>query len=466
MEGSRYGKVGQLLADDANARHVQALTLQYNLDDVPPPAASALFAAQHVLIMFSAMVASPLVIGQLLGLSPELRVALITGVMLGCGLGTLISALGIGWIGARLPLLLGAYAVYIGPVVAIAKAESLGAATTAMLIGGCLLLAVSPLIGKLRSLFPPIVVGTLLVVTGLSLMKIAVNVALGVNTPFFGNPMTVIFLVASIGLITVIATFGNRTVRSLSILLAMVVVYGAGLVVGLGNFSSVADAPWFRIPTFLPYGLAWPGIGSLITIVIYHLVAAIYTMSITIALCAMIQVDPKIQRIRGAIAGDGLGSIIAVLFGGVPLISYDQNVGAISLTGVASRYVIAISGIMLVAMAFLPKIGAVIGMVPPFLLGGTLVFMFGMIAVVGIRIVAGAIEGQRDILLLAATLGLSVVVNMAPSSAFDIFPPAVRILAADGIVVGTVVSILLNLILPREDARSGTGAPNERASQL
>jgi uric acid transporter len=459
MEGSRHGRVGELLAEDGNARGVDALQLQYNLDDVPPAIPLVLFGAQHVLIMFSAMVASPLVIGQLLGLSPALRLTLITAVMLGCGLGTLISALGIGWIGARLPLLLGAYAVYIGPVVAIAKAESLGAATADMLIGGLLLLVVSPLIGKLRSLFPPMVVGTLLVVTGLSLMKIAVNVALGVNTPFFGNPMTVIFLVTSIALIAIIAAFGNRAVRSLSILLAMVVIYGAGLASGLGNFSSVADAPWFRIPTLLPYGLSWPGAGGLITIVIYHLIAAIYTMSITIALCAMIQVDPQIRRIRGAIAGDGLGSIIAVLFGGVPLISYDQNVGAISLTGVASRYVVAVSGLMLVGMAFLPKIGAVIGMVPPFLLGGTLVFMFGMITVVGIRIIAVAIEGQRDGLVLAATLGLSTVVNMAPSSAFDIFPPVVRILAADGIVVGTVVSVLLNLILPRADVESGAGAP-------
>lgn len=459
MEGSRHGKVGELLAEDGDARGVDALSLQYRLDDVPPVVALVLFGAQHVLIMFSAMVASPLVIGQLLGLSPELRVALITAVMLGCGIGTLVSALGVGWIGARLPLLLGAYAVYIGPVVAIAKAESLGAATADMLIGGFLLLAVSPLIAKLRSLFPPIVVGALLVVTGLSLMKIAMNVALGVNTPFFGRPMTVIFLVASIVLITIVAAFGKRTVRSLSILLAMIAVYGAGLASGLGNFSSVADAPWFRVPTLLPYGLSWPGIGGLITIAIYHLIAAIYTMSITIALCAMIQVDPRIQRIRGAIAGDGLGSIIAVLFGGVPLISYDQNVGAISLTGVASRYVVAVSGMMLVGMAFLPKIGAVIGMVPPFVLGGTLVFMFGMIAVVGIRIIAGAIEGQRDTLILAATLGLSVVVNMAPSSAFDIFPPVMRILAADGIVVGTVVSILLNQLLPRADAKSGAGAP-------
>src|SRR3954462_11948181 len=152
---------------------------------------AVLYGLQHVLIMFSAMIASPLVIGQLLNLSGELRSAMITGVMLGCGVGPLISALGVGWIGARLPLLLGAYTVYIGPVVAIAKAESLGAAAGALLIGGLFLLAISPLIGKVRSLFPPIVVGALLVITGFSLVKIAMGVAFGVNTPYFGNPLTI-----------------------------------------------------------------------------------------------------------------------------------------------------------------------------------------------------------------------------------------------------------------------------------
>jgi NCS2 family nucleobase:cation symporter-2 len=149
------------------------------------------------------------------------------------------------------------------------------------------------------------------------------------------------------------------------------------------------------------------------------------------------------------VAGDGLGSAIAILFGGVPLISYDQNVGAISLTGVASRFVVAISGAILVGMAFLPKIGAIVGLVPPFVLGGTLVFMFGMIAVVGVRIISGAMKSQRDMLVLAASFGLCAVVNFAPPTVFEMFPPALRILAGDGIVVGTLVAVLLNVVLPK-----------------
>jgi NCS2 family nucleobase:cation symporter-2 len=400
--------------------------------------------------MFTAMIVSPLVIGQLLNLPAETRTTMVTGVMLGCGIGTVISALGIGWIGSRLPLLLGAYAVYIGPVVIIAKTSGLAAATTAMLIGGVILFVISPLLGKLRPLFPPVVVGTLLLITGETLIKIGVNVAAGINTPFAGKPITPVLVIVSIILILAINRLTTGFVRALSVFIALVGLYVIAIAMGLANLHMVADAPWFRLPSILPYGwFAWPGIAGLTTVVIYYLIAAIYTLSITLALCKMLGVEGSEARVRGAIAGDGLGSIIAAAFGGVPLISYDQNVGAISLTGVGSRYVVAVAGGILIVMAFLPKIGALIAIVPPFVLGGTLIFMFGMVAAVGVGVLAGSLKTHRDVLLVAASLGLSTAVNFAPPALLQAVPDSLRILAADGIVVGTVTAVLFNLLLPK-----------------
>jgi len=214
----------------------------------------------------------------------------------------------------------------------------------------------------------------------------------------------------------------------------------------------VENAPWFRLPAIAPYGgFAWPSTAGLITVIIYHLIAAVYTMSITLALCSMLQIEGSERRVRGAVAADGIGSAIAALFGGVPLISYDQNVGAISLTGVGSRFVVATAGVILVLMALLPKVGAIIAIIPPFALGGMLIFMFGMIGAVGIAILADNLRGQRDLLLFAASVGLSTAVNFAPPAVFDVVPGSLRILAADGIVIGTVVAVLLNLVLPRKD---------------
>jgi uracil-xanthine permease len=443
-------KVGEALADErGDSSATEILELRYGVEDRLPLLPSILFGLQHVLIMFSAMIATPLVVGQMLNLSGELRSVMFTGVMLGCGIGTMISALGVLWIGARLPLLLGTYTVYIGPIVAIGKVQGLGAVTAAMLMGGLMLLVISPIIGRLRALFPPVVVGILLVVTGLSLMKIATNVALGTNTPYYGKPITLGFLVGSVVLIGIIANLKNRLIKSLSVLISVVILYVLGVVTGLANLEAVGSAPWFRLPAFLPYGLDWPNSGGLSTFLIDHLVAAIYTMSITLALCAMLGIEKPERRIRGAVAGDGLGSVIAGLFGGVSLISYDQNVGAVSLTGVASRFVVAAAGAILIVMAFFPKLGAVVGMIPPFLLGGTLLFMFGMIVVVGVKILSTMPLSQRDVLLIAISVGLSMITNFAPASVFDALSPSIRIVAADGMVVGTLAAVLLNVALPK-----------------
>jgi uracil-xanthine permease len=443
-------RVGQTLAGEGVHRAgVNILALRYGLEDRPGLLPSVLFGLQHVLVMFTAMIASPLVIGQLLNLSPELRTTMVTGVMIGCGVGTIISALGFFWIGARLPLLLGAYAVYIGPVVAMAKATSLAAATTAMVIGGIVLFAVSPLMGKMRPLFPSVVVGTLLIITSETLIRIAVSIAAGVNTPYAGNPLTMLLMIGSIALILAINRLTSGFLRALSVFIALVCLYLIAIPLGLANFAIVANAPWFRLPSIAPYGeFAWPDMAGLTTVIVYHLIAAIYTMSITLALCNMLKVEGSERRVRGAVAADGLGSAIAALFGGVPLISYDQNVGAISLTGVGSRFVVAVAGAILLVMALLPKVGAVIAIVPPFVLGGTLIFMFGMIGAVGIGILADSLKSQRDLFLFAASVGLSTAVNFAPPAFFEIVPQGVRILAADGIVVGTVV---LNLVLPATD---------------
>jgi uric acid transporter len=451
MDEPRHRNVEEALATEGGVnRSKEILELRYGVEDRLPLLSSILFGLQHVLIMFSAMVATPLVVGQMLDLSAELRSVLFAGVMLGCGVGTLISALGVSWIGARLPLLLGTYTVYIGPIVAIGKTQGLGAATAAMLMGGLMLMIISPIIGKLRALFPPVVVGIILVATGLSLMKIATNVALGTNTPYYGKPITIFFLIGSVVLIGVIANLKNKVIRSLSVLISVAILYAVGIAMGLANLGAVDSAPWFRLPTFLPYGLDWPNSGGLYTILIDHLVAAIFTMSITLALCAMLSIEQPAVRARGAVAGDGLGSIIAVLFGGVSLISYDQNVGAISLTGVASRFVVAAAGGILIVMAFFPKLGGTVGMIPPFLLGGALLFMFGMIVVVGVKILSTTRLSQRDVLLIAISVGLSMITNFAPASVFETLSPSIRIIASDGMVVGTLTVVLLNMALPSE----------------
>ncbi len=113
---------------------------------------------------------------------------------------------------------------------------------------------------------------------------------------------------------------------------------------------------------------------------------------------------------------------------------------------------------ILVVMALVPKIGLAIGIVPTFMLGGTLIFMFGMIVVVGVNILAESIRSHRDILIVAASVALSTTVSFAPPAVFDACPPSVRLLAGDGIIIGTLTAVLLNLAVPKTGVVQRPGA--------
>jgi len=425
--------------------------LVYQLDDYPGPTKTALFGIQHVLVMFTAMVGGPLIVARLLNLSPAVRIEMVTGTMIGCGIATMISALGLGFIGPRLPIVMGVFYIFIGPIVAISKDVSLAAAMTALMIGGLVQFAWSPLIGKMQRFFPAIVTGTTILLIGTGLMKIGINVATGLNTPSFGTPLTLGLAVLMIVLIIVISVYARGFIRTLSLFVTMVIGYVVSAALGLLNFQSVTDASWVSVPMPLPFGgLEWPGLIGIVTVIVCFFATAVETTGHTLAVCRITGVPGEDWRIRGAVSNDGLGSIISALFGGMALTSYSQNIGVISLTGVGSRFVVAAGGAFLIVMAMIPKVGAIIALMPNAVLGGVLLFMFGMVASVGLDIIGKNMASRRDALIVASSLALGLGIQAAPPGAFDAVPPAIRVLVTDGIVMGILLAMVLNIVLPRD----------------
>ena len=427
--------------------------LDFELDDYPGPVRTALFGIQHVLVMFTAMVGGPLIVGRLLNLPEGTRIAMVSGTMIGCGIATMISALGMGFIGPRLPIVMGVFYIFIGPIVAIAKDVNLAAAMTALIIGGAVQFAWSPLIGKLHRFFPPIVTGTTILLIGTGLMKIGINVASGFNTPAFGKPLTIGLAALMIVLILAISRYARGFVKALSLFVTMVIGYFIAAAVGLIDLSMVEKAGWVAVPTPFPYGgLEWPGLIGVITVIVCFFATAVETTGHTLAVSRICGVPAEGWRIRGAVSNDGLGSALSALFGGMALTSYSQNIGVISLTGVGSRFVVAFGGFFLVLMALVPKVGAIIALMPNAVLGGVLLFMFGMVASVGVDIIGRNMTSRRDALILAASLGVGLGIQAAPPGAFDAIPQALRILVTDGIVMGILLAMVLNLVFPKEAA--------------
>lgn len=425
--------------------------LDFELHDYPGAVKTSLFGIQHVLVMFTAMVGGPLIVGRLLNLPEETRIAMVCGTMIGCGIATMVSALGVGFVGPRLPIVMGVFYIFIGPIVAISKEVSLAAAMTALIIGGLVQFAWSPLIGRLHRFFPPIVTGTTILLIGTGLMKIGISVATGANTPAFGKPLTLGLAALMIVLIIGITRFAKGFVRALSLFLTMVIGYLVAAAYGLIDLDSVVKASWVTLPQPFPYGgLAWPGLIAVITVVICFFATAVETTGHTLAVSRICGVPAEGWRIRGAVANDGAGSAISALFGGMALTSYSQNIGVISLTGVGSRFVVAFGGAFLILMALVPKVGAIIALMPNAVLGGVLLFMFGMVASVGVDIIGRNMTSRRDAVILAASLAVGLGIQAAPAGAFDIVPQALRILVTDGIVMGILLAMFLNLIWPKE----------------
>jgi xanthine permease len=430
-----------------------AVQLDYQIEDYPGPLKSVLFGMQHVLVMFTAMVGAPLIVARLLALSPQQSVTMVTASMLACGVGTLISSLGVSFIGPRLPIVMGTFFVFIGPIVSTAKVSSLAAAMSAIMIGAVVQFCISPLFGKLHRFFPPIVTGTILVVIGACLMRLAMNAAVGFNTPAFGKPSTLLLSAMMVLLILVIGRFARGFTKAISLFIAMIVGYAVSGALGLVNFEAIGAARWLAIPEIMPYGgFEWPGFISIAVMVVCFLCAAGETTGHTLAVSKICGVEASEARIRGAVSNDGLSSGLSALFGGMPLTSYSQNIGAIAITGVGSRYVVAFGGAFLVLMALIPKFGAIVALIPGPVLGGALIFMFGMIASVGVTIIGKSMNSRRDAILFATSLGLSLGITAAPPGAFDAVPEVFRILLTDGIVMGILTAVILNIFLPAEGA--------------
>jgi NCS2 family nucleobase:cation symporter-2 len=425
--------------------------LEYQLNDYPGPARTTLFGIQHVLVMFTAMVGGPLIVARLLNLAPAVRIEMVTGTMIGCGIATMISALGVGFIGPRLPIVMGVFYIFIGPIVAISKDVSLAAAMTALMIGGLVQFAWSPLIGKMQRFFPPIVTGTTILLIGTGLMKIGINVATGLNTPSFGTPLTLGLAALMIVLVIVLSVYGKGFIRALSLFVTMVIGYVVAAGLGLLQFQTVAEASWVAVPNLLPYGgLQWPGLIGVITVIVCFFATAVETTGHTLACCRITGVPGEDWRVRGAVSNDGVGSVISAIFGGMALTSYSQNIGVISLTGVGSRFVVAAGGAFLIVMAMIPKVGAIIALMPSPVLGGVLLFMFGMVASVGLDIIGRNLTSRRDALIVASSLAVGLGIQAAPPAAFDAVAPALRILVTDGIVMGILLAMILNIVLPKE----------------
>ncbi len=422
-----------------------------------------LLGLQHVLVMYAGAVAVPLIIGRALKLSPEEIAFLVSADLFVCGIVTIIQSFGMTqWFGIRLPVMMGVTFAAVGPMIAFANATS-GAEGARLIFGaiigaGIITMIIAPIVGKLLRFFPPIVTGTIILVIGVSLMRIGINWIfgnpVGPTAPMVMNPDHVKFLtdlkaaalpeglaipdgltlaatvknplyaatdniiIAAIVLISIIALtkYTKGFVQNISVLLG--IIFGCIIAFAIGKmaFGKVESASWFGL--ILPFQFGMPVFDPILilTMTIVMIVVMIESTGMFLALSDMTgdKIDDK--RLVAGLRTDGLGTLIGGIFNTFPYTSFSQNVGLVGVTGVKSRFVCVAGGVILIIMGLIPKIGAIVEAVPTFVLGGAGLVMFGMVAATGIRIISQVdfTTKRHNLFIVAISIGFGMIPLIAP----------------------------------------------------
>lgn len=418
---------------------------------------------QHVLAMFVSNLTPPIIIAGAAGFGfgspdPSQLIYMIQMSMLFAGIATLFQTVGLGPIGARLPLVQGTSFAYIPvmiPIVAGQGVAAMAALTTAALIGGLVHAGLSVFVGRIRFALSPMITGLVVLMIGLSLMRIGVQYSAGgvpaIGTPAFGAGsswlLAGIVVVATLGL----KFFARGIWSTASVLLGLVAGYVAALAMGRISFAPVGKAAWAMVPDPFHFGFALSA-SAILGFVLTGFVSSIESIGDVEAICEGTAGRPATDaELQGAVAADGVGTALAAVFGAMPNTTFSQNVGLIAITGMMSRHVVTLGAVFLILCGLAPKIGAIITTIPIEVLGGGVIVMFGMVASAALSMLASVEWSQRNMLVFGVSLSLALGLQLEPDAVAHL-PQTARILLTSGVLPAAFLAVVLNLLLPGETA--------------
>ncbi len=426
-------------------------TLRYPVDSKPPFGLTLLLALQHLLAALGGIIAVPLVIGNVLKLPTPDTIVLVNAALLVSGIVTIIQCRGIGPIGLRLPSVMGTSFTFVAAALAIGFSEhGVAGILGASLVGSLVMIIGSFFMPYVRKLFPPVVTGVVVVMIGLSLIPVAVDWFAGgqKGDANYADPSNLAMATFVLVLVVILVQWGKGIFSAAAIVIGMMVGYVVALTLGWINFEAVKNAEIVAIPQPLHFGLAFP-ISGIIGMSIAYLVTIVESSGNFLALGNATQTEITGKHLRGGVLCDGVGSAFAAIMSTTPFSSFAQNIGVISLTGVASRHVVTVMGVLLIFSGIFPWFGALIVSIPSPVLGGAGLMMFAMIIAAGIQMLDKVERSKRNGLIIAISIGCGLAVTTRPEL-LDKLPSFFKEVFGSGITVGSVLALVLNLILPKD----------------
>ena len=435
---------------------------------------------QHVLAMFVGNLTPLLIIGGACGIMGgtdfvNLQISLLQNAMIIAGIVTLIQLYGIGPCGGKVPIIMGTSSGFIGVFSSVVATMgsgvvAYGAIMGASIIGGIFEGVLGFFLKPLRRFFPSVVTGTVVLSIGLSLIAVGINsFGGGFKTKDFGSMEN---LGLGLFVLIVILCFKHGTkgfFSSSSILFGIIAGYIAAVIMGMVlpttgvtakgvtftkswvlNWDKVANAGWFAVPEFMPVDIIFD-MRAIIPVCIMFIVTAVETVGdISGVMEGGLEREATDKELAGGVICDGLGSSFAALFGVLPNTSFSQNVGLVAMTKVVNRFALATGAVFLILCGLIPKLGALVSIMPQSVLGGAAVMMFSSIVVSGIQLITKEKLTPRNLTIVAVALGVGYGMGANPGILAHA-PAAVKLIfGGSGIVPAALVAIILNIVLPQD----------------
>ena len=384
------------------------------------PIQKTIVGAQFLFVAFGATVLVPL----LVGMDPS--IALLTA-----GVGTLIFHV---VTKGKVPVFLGSSFAFIAPIIKATELFGLPGTLSGLVAVGAVYGIMSLLVrlrgvGFIARLFPPIVVGPVIMLIGLSLAGTGVDMAKS-------N-----WILAIIALLTtvIVSLFGKGLLRLIPIFAGIVVGYIAAIFFGIIDFQPVIDASWFALPDFVRPEFSWEAIIFMVPVAIAPVIEHIGDVyAINEVTGKDFVKDPGLHR---TMLGDGLACVAASFIGGPPVTTYSEVTGAISLTKIADPAVIRIAALFGILFSVLGKVSALLKTIPEAVLGGIMLLLFGTITSVGINnLIKNKVDLGNTRNLVIASLILTLGIGGAELTCGSI--------TIGGIGLSALVGVILNLIIP------------------
>lgn len=426
-------------------------TSVYELDGRVPLKQALPLGMQHVLAMFVGNVTPLLIISGLISMDANLKTALIQNAMFIAGLATLVQLYPIWKVGSGLPVVMGTSSGFLGTAKSSAVLFGYGSVLGASLIGALVEIVIGFFIKPIRKIFPPVVTGIVVLTIGISLIPIGINYfAGGSGASDFGSLENLFLGFLVMVLVLFFKQFFSGFVSASAILLAITIGYFVAIFMNKVDFTAVAEASWFSLPTFMPVGLTF-NIEAIMPMVIMFIATAVETIGDTsgIAIGGLGR-EATDKELSGSVILDGVSSFIAGLFGVLPNTTFSQNVGLVAMTKVINKFSIMTGAIFLILAGFMPKLGAIVSAIPSSVLGGATVIMFAMIAVSGMQMLFSQDMTGRNGIIVAISLGLGLGLSSVPEALAQLPTTIQLIFSQDGIVIAFVVAVILNLVLPKD----------------